>query len=449
MDTLRGFVRSVWHPASRLFASDASEAYRTWTKPDAVSQSAELRRITTRRTPALQGRLHGTRADFFELYWADITADSNWGDFVQWFARLLWRKPTMSVPEPLRLLWAVLWLVTLCVVCAPLVALSLAITHPQALWWCAAMLVSSVLVLATAKWFLVRYFGDVARYVTPSPRNVRVRQAARLRGLEMLRALHANPDYERIVVVGHSLGSILAHDIVALAWEEATRRIDMASTTCAQALQRCEAAAAALDSSVAHGQPSDPLALRNYRDAQRDLFRVLSLGVDGWRVSDLITLGSPLTHAAVLLAESGDELKEKIDARELLRSPPIKDGNPASFAYVPRSGNGQRLMHHAAAMAATRWTNLHDQPPHAWRFLHGDLISGPLAGVFGPGVLDIAVRPVVERRFFPGRWFTHNAYWALQPATDPGATADHLRSLRNALNLADNPEAERQLFQVL
>ncbi len=89
-------------------------------------------------------------------------------------------------------------------------------------------------------------------------------------------------------------------------------------------------------------------------DAQRELFRVLSSGVDGWRVSDLITLGSSLTHADVLLAESGDELKNKIDARELLRSPPIKEGDPPSFTYAPRSGNGKRFLHHAAVMAATR-----------------------------------------------------------------------------------------------
>jgi hypothetical protein len=449
MDTLRGFVRSVWHPASRLFASDGADAYRIWTKPDAVSQSAELRRITTRRTPPLQGRDHGSRVDFFELYWADITADSTWGDFAQWFARLLWRKPMSSVPKRLRPLWGVLWWLALGVAGAPLVALNVAIANPQAMWWCVGSVVLSALVLLVGKSFLVRYFGDVARYVTPSPRNVRVRHAARRRGLELLQALHANPDYERIVVVGHSLGSILAHDIVALAWEEATRRIDMAGPTCAQALQQCEAAAADLDRCADLGGPVSALALRAYRDAQRELLRVLSSGVDGWRVSDLVTLGSPLTHADVLLAESGDELQTKIDARELLRSPPIKEGVPPSFAYAPRSGNGKRFMHHAAAMAATRWTNLYDQPPSAWRFLHGDLISGPLAGLFGPGVLDVAVKPMAKHRLLPQHWMTHNAYWTLLTGTASNASAGHLQALRHALNLTDDPAAEVQLLNLL
>jgi hypothetical protein len=265
----------------------------------------------------------------------------------------------------------------------------------------------------------------------------------------LLHALHANPDYERIVVVGHSLGSILAHDIVALAWEEATRRIDMSGATGAQALQQCEAAATHLDRCVGLGRPVSALALRAYRDAQRELFRVLSSGVDGWRVSDLITLGSPLTHADVLLAESDDELKNKIDARELLRSPPIKEGDPPSFAYAPRSGNGKRFLHHAAVMAATRWTNVYDQPPSAWRFLHGDLISGPLAGLFGPGVLDVAVKPEAKHRLLPQHWMTHNAYWTLHTGIDSSASADHLQALRHALNLTDDPAAEVHLSALL
>ena len=49
----------------------------------------------------------------------------------------------------------------------------------------------------------------------------------RERGLALLRALHKRdpkttiPDYERIVVVGHSLGTIIGYDLIQIYWEQA------------------------------------------------------------------------------------------------------------------------------------------------------------------------------------------------------------------------------------
>ena len=46
------------------------------------------------------------------------------------------------------------------------------------------------------------------------------------------------------------------------------------------------------------------------------------------------------------------------------------------------------MAHHAASFAAVRWTNLYF--PCAG-VIHGDVIGGPLAGLFGWGVKDIGV----------------------------------------------------------
>ena len=45
-------------------------------------------------------------------------------------------------------------------------------------------------------------------------------------------------------------------------------------------------------------------------------------------------------------------------------------------------------LHHGAPFACTRWTNLYF--PAALGFF-GDLVGGPLSGVFGQGVRDVAV----------------------------------------------------------
>jgi len=132
MDTIRGFVRSVWqadgsalHPATERYG-DPSEV---WSKPDARTGSLELRRITTRESiesppeyPA------GVRTDFYELYWADLTAGATWDSLKAWVQGLLFR-PLARVPSNVRLAWLALWLGTLAVV-----ALALLAVLPEKVW---------------------------------------------------------------------------------------------------------------------------------------------------------------------------------------------------------------------------------------------------------------------------------------------------------------------------
>ena len=74
--------------------------------------------------------------------------------------------------------------------------------------------------------FAVPYLGDVARYVRATPSNVAKRKEIRERGLAVLRAVHGvGPEgsgrkYERVILVAHSLGAIIAYDLLMLFWEE-------------------------------------------------------------------------------------------------------------------------------------------------------------------------------------------------------------------------------------
>lgn len=498
MDTLRGVVETVWERDSSLFEVKGGPSNpgssTTWSKPDRVSGSAELRRIKTARvrTPgASSGRFD--QADFFELHWADITADSIWRDFRIWFSRLLRRNPFgCEVPRRLLVVWMLLWIISIAVIVS---GLSLATVffmtamdrEPPAflrwgnwVWAALALLFCS----AIAKAVLISYFGDVARYVSATPRNIKVRQMARERGVNLLRQLHATGDYGRIVVVGHSLGSILAHDLIALLWAEAAEKIRLQhGSAVLSAISDCEKAGLELlggDDAPNASASADrhergckcalrrvdvpqglAETLRRYRLKQRELFYALSsqkivrAGEEqpAWLISDLITVGSPLAHASFLLARNGCELRAMTRAREILRAPPT---------YESGRGRGEKVfhfsippervvvqMHHAAAFAPVRWTNLHDASG-AWLFLRGDLISGPLAPDFGPGVLDLRVRP---RRggwwgtVFP-RLFTHTLYWTY-PAGANVTAPDHIKAFRCAVNVLDDQEVEGQLLACL
>jgi hypothetical protein len=301
-----------------------------------------------------------------------------------------------------------------------------------------------------------RTFGRVVRYTRADPDNIAARAAVRERGLALLRALHRGGDYARIVLVGHSLGSMLAYDLLSYYWAERTaaRTIKRYSrefpALCALETAAARLSAACTDSEIA-------AALGPYRDAQLKLRRLLAArsrgegDADGrWIITDFVTLGSPLTHAEFLIAADQADLDKRIQGRELPTAPPYREQlDPDVFtaakatdalpvetessksrliAFPDLPAASQWTLHHAAPFAVVRWTNIHDP---SWLVLPGDLISGPLAPSLGRAIVDIDLRKLRGQ----SRWFSHTRYWR------PDRHPDQLRAVRSAVNLLDDPEA--------
>ncbi|MEC5322100.1 hypothetical protein [Aurantimonas sp. A3-2-R12] len=344
---------------------------------------------------------------------------------------------------------------------------------------------------------VVPYLGDVARYVRSEPDTVQKRREIRERGLALLRALHreappATPKegegagesdqkgleeperYERIVVVGHSLGSIIAYDLLRLFWLEAGPSRDRPME------QPVHSALGDLVTFLETGPDlHDEAVLSTYRELQRAVSRAMAAesaasSDDGpltWRISDFITLGCPLTHAEFLLARDVDRLQKLVEERQIATSPPLSNGpGTCDFRYQPGDDGAHArnvakvapdgLPHHAAMFAATRWTNIYDRhsPFRVWR---GDIVSGPVQGKPAaegsqaePGMgLGIRDRPVRIRRpnpVFPGatRFFTHTLYWdcdveaellsgEIADAYRSGHGPEHVKVLREAMALDD------------
>lgn len=272
-----------------------------------------------------------------------------------------------------------------------------------------ALIVATGIAAALSAW-VVPVFGDVARYVRTSPDAVSARAQIRERGVELLRALHGRTGgaadrrydygdetgYERIVVVGHSLGSIIAYDVLRLFWEE--RGPTSRNPAKGEALARLRATDGYCRSAAARGT-FDPSA---FRIQQEKLAESLARQPGSWRITDFVTLGSPLTHAEFLVSRDRAAFEERKAERLFPTCPPmLEPGALPSFLY-----SDLKYAHHAAMFAAMRWTNIHD--PGAIPFL-GDFISGPCAPNFGPGVVDVAVR--IDRGGALGRLVTHTDYW--------------------------------------
>lgn len=460
MDTLRGFVRAVWETDSEITKNDLPNPAEVWSKPDLRTGSLELRRITTRQSIPSANFNDGVRSDFYEMYWADLSGGSTLSHVEDWLRGLLFRNPFTRVPTDVFLAWIMLWVLTLVVL---IFAAATGLPENATIWrirfweypplsWLSGWQ-SWQLALSTAFFgyvlqrFVVPYFGRVVRYTRARPDNIAARKNIRERGLALLSDLH-NGDYDRIVVVGHSLGSILAYDIVSYFWATRTaHRTVVEGSVEFGAL--CE-----LEQVLGDFGKDGPDPAERFDRARRALCRALRLrpkptaGTDDerWLITDLITLGSPLGHAEFLLAKSAADLTKHHADRELPISPPVRElldpdtvskakalpvePAPPRLLCFPFGSKGEWQLHHAAPFAAVRWTNVYDP---ARLVLCGDVISSPAARSFGSGVIDIDLRAVRGQSWR----FSHTRYWAMPK---DGPAPKHVAVLRQVLDLAGNRE---------
>ncbi len=439
MGTIKKFVEAAWNHDLSLTRDlrhnhargkdpeTGKEVNLHWAVPDHRTGSSELRRITT------PGNSAGIRTDFYEFYWADIMTGNRFSQVAALVRRMLLRRWS-DVPKNVRSLYVLYWAVVLLLTFPVLASLYLAFSqgHPEwFLFWTAL----SVTVFFLINSLVVPVIGDVARYSISSAETVGKRREVRLRGLELLSSLNDDPAYDRIILVGHSLGSVIAYDLLNLLWFDCRpERDNLPGKAAIKALNK-------LDKFI--GLPHwDEETQEKFRTAQGELFEALrapAKGIKPWKISDFITLGSPLTHANFLLSFNEKEFEKAKLERFYSLCPPAPDRpGGTSFLYGAK-GSPRKYAHHAASFAATRWTNIYDPE---FRVFHGDFISGPLREKFGPGIKDIAIK-----MRWPGgsRLVTHTLYWDLAAqstavsevtSSDDTEIPPHIVALRQALDLA-------------
>ena len=467
METITSFVETVWTDDDSLIDRkrpdpDTGVSPRTrnaaWSKPDRRTDSFELRRITTEETQT------GRRVEFFEYYWAHRISNTTWKQVQSWFLDLMLRNPFTRVPKGLRFTWTLMWCFSLVIAALwCLVAVYRpSLDQPAGLAVIALSLASVAGPILMAK--LVSHVGDVPRYVKAKPENIAIRETIRQNGVRLLETLMGfdrdgnlgEPPYDRIVMVGHSLGTIVAYDILTLAF---ARHNDRLGKKVPQDLRQPHRAA--MEALIRkHHDDGSELPLDEFRELQ-DLCRKEMQALGGiWPVSDFITLGSPLTHAEFLMARDKASLDKAKRHRILPTCPPTLEYDGTTklrhFSYHPPAldafGDGKqpehpRFPHHAALFAYTMWTNLYS--PHRFT-LWGDVISGPICHAFGIprganrstlcGVKDIAVLPSTtgsdqDRKT---RFLTHLKYWNSsvgRSEDDKAVIPLHIAALREALDL--------------
>ncbi|WP_084130406.1 hypothetical protein [Demequina sp. NBRC 110055] len=295
--------------------------------------------------------------------------------------------------------------------------------------------------------FALTGLGDAARYLSSKPDNISEREKIRGGLVDLLTAIAADRDevsqrftYDRIVLVGHSLGTVIAADALHAYWNTVAPQMeiplsrvnldegdqDPAVTPFERAVRRVERNAVAGDEAGA-----DDAAIHRARAGLSEALRAPAR-VDGpvsgeetsepatasaisttaarWIVTDLVTLACPLTHAEILVTAGKDALAEATKDRFLATSPPQVQQTAAARASHPLryrvwtglAGADTSRLHQSALFAATSWTNM---------FFTHDLVGGELASRFGAGVEDhpVGERPATLGQFL--RAYPHSSYW--------------------------------------
>ncbi len=304
-----------------------------------------------------------------------------------------------------------------------------------------------VLYLALYALFLQPFLGDAARYFRPSPGNVLVRRQIRKHAVDTLEALHKWGTYDRIIVVAHSLGTVVAYDMLRTYFSRVNNALPDPAL-----LQPEFSQIDSFDPDRPSGSITD---LASYRAKGRELIRKIAAHtvnsadesrrrLPTWLVTDFVTLGSPLTHAHYLMCDGRREVElvedfhRRVTQREFPTCPPDRDGDGLLAFTNPISGKSE--FHHAGLFAMTRWSNLYFPMR---QLFWGDAIGGPLKDIFGRYIDDIEVcirKPsrssaVTSFIAFFTTFFTHTAYWSLK--RPGGRNAPQLVELRKAINLSD------------
>ena len=436
MDTLRGFVEAVLPDT----IESSKSKYRN--KPDRMSESFELRCL---QAPSNKG-LGRPITDFYEYYWAHHMRGSSYSAVVTWLFDLL-RRPPWQIPAALRPLY---YLSYVCLLTAAAILVWGLLAQPEN-----KSLVASILTLYERKqfyfallvlglqwigsYFLLSYVADAARYLTPSPDNIDERNKIRAEGIKLLRALHESKKYFRIIIVGHSLGSVIAYDIIRHLWVDMRRPRNPHPMKQEKAKEFDQVIEKLFPENEAAGT-SKASAVELFQQAQHALWHEHRSASIPWLVTDFITLGAPLAHSSLLMADNPESFEQRKIEFEYPCCPPVsvQETHYLESYLVAEQPHpiSVRIPHHGAPFSTTRWANLYF--PYS-KMLLGDLIGGPLHGVFGKGIRDVAVRPSNEGAL-QRTLYSHVCYWKKPTSANTSrkweaGCADTITALQSALRL--------------
>jgi hypothetical protein len=472
LDMLKKFVCTALEPLAGKW-----DYY--YSRPTEITDSYEARRYIARKINGSNGTLEQGTTEIFEYHWSYLMTGNKFGDLFPSTFRLMVRRPR-NVPAQLLGAWRLVWLLLLLIAAAAaawFVWRSHIPTRVAAILGSAAVLAVVGVAWRALSSVIVGSFVDVVRYLDTSPRSYEARRKVRGGMVDLLRRLHDDEDYARIVVVAHSLGGFIAYDGMTSLWDEmhgkhagsqpptGSNQVPLrnlkplewsADLLLKLPLPRGVSPELAETAVVDQLRPDrvEPTTPRGrFRHRQFVLWQGLRAQGNPWRITDLVTVGTPMSFAHLLVTRAKlfnglrkqsaalGLFEDKIQRGELMRCPPRSESLPAEVVgettpvrYSSSRTDPVQVLGSQSMFAVTRWTNLFfPVDPGA---LAGDWFGGPLGHLWGDGIEDIAV---LGNRKTRRAWVVPHIRYFNCPSVDEGDSIAHY--VREALDLKLDPSA--------
>lgn len=434
MDTLPGFVRFV-----EAMQEGGPDSANVWNKPDRISEGTDLRRLT------MPARGKRPTTDFYENYWASHFIDGRFKSVLTWLLCHLFGFKTKHFGQLKSSIWVLRILIALGAVVAWILHMAYA-ADSQSKAICGLLALYYVLV---AGFVMLLYFSaasvsDATRYLAPKPRDIDPRNRIRNSGVQLLKKLHESGQYKRIIVVGHSLGSVIGYDILRLYWDMCNKepKPDRTAGT-SPTLDTFDETA----DDILQGTGSRNARVQKFQELQLRLGAEYRKRGVNWLATDFVTLGSPLTHAESLLRSKELEFRKRVDDHELPACPPVtqrtynrqKTRESCSSSF---NKHGIRVPSSSAVFGPIVWTNIFFP---TYLLFGGDVIGGPLRQVLGKGIRDVPVHASATPAWkanligqLPLR--SHTQYWRRAARKNP----PNSENIRGGTKPAKSPEGKKQ-----
>ena len=253
--------------------------------------------------------------------------------------------------------------------------------------------------------------ATLSAWVDTSPRSYQVRREIRKGFIDLLQNLHSSKygrgsqRYQRIIIVAHSLGGYIAYDGISHLWSTMNIRASKDAKGAPRGLKELEEAAARLPSFDCDKEPA-PGDVDAFQHAQYQLWSGLRAQGNPWRITDFITVGTPMYFADLLYTKNRQAFNQRVQRRELPTCPPQNDerlagGTPCTLPCFSFMWSGRQVLYDGAPFAFVRWTNLwFPWVPQRLGIL-GDWFGGPLRPLFGKGIRDIPISGNKPKRLLP------------------------------------------------
>lgn len=408
LETAKEFVENILGKDDLMYSS-----------PDKIADFYETRRLSISKK----------NVDFYEYYWANLMSEPSTGDLYSWIFKLLFGKtPSERVKNLVHRLrfWIIFILITVIYISTYFWG-SFNEFLSNFLKTAVAAIVSFVIVrllIPRINSTVSKTAGDAVKYLTPSPQNISARFEIRNKGINLIRKLHeqttenGHQKYDRIIIIGHSLGSVVAYDIISNLWNEFQYKYKVFEQHIEQP------AILKMRKILKKKHQNNEFDLNKYRETQGELFKEIKRFNNPWLISDFITLGSPLCHGDFILAKNKAAFDKKINYREYPISPPkielkpyenpvtrkkstIKNYKfPFFFNKTYYVGNTRllvdlKVVNHSSPFSFIKWTNI---------FFKNDYVGGKLTA-FGDGILNHELTPNGGHVLKKWPFFSHTKYW--------------------------------------